>query len=218
MNRHNQGIAQILVILILIGLIALIAYYFLSLKSGLALKSNQAVQAFASPTPKSKSESEVLPDDTQDWKVFSDPKYGFSFKYPADAKLVDSPEGQARIVFMGQKQIASGRTQTELSDGYGFFVSVTSSTLSLTEAYQNRLESFKNVCDASNMTKPKTSEVGKKPALSYESSCLGDYTTYLVKNGDNLFEINELYAGESNDQIIYKKTSDKILSTFVFIK
>lgn len=180
------------------------------------LKTEEKVVDTSEPTtqPDATESSEV--DPTADWKTYTGKL--FSFKYPKDAKLEVQPDGVVKIMYMGQKQIDSGRTQTSLFDGYGFFVAPSKEKVSLEDGYKNRVESFNNVCDSEKMGKSKITKIDGFQALQYDSSCLGDYTTSLVINKDNIFfELSQLYVGETADQSDYKKITDQILSTLKFL-
>lgn len=215
--KKSNFLVVLLSVLLLfsISIAAFFAYQTQKLSDELRVK-NSDLKIVSTPTQDPVSTDVPKVDPTSNWKTYTGKL--FSFKYPVDARLEVQQDGVVKIMYMGQKQIDSGRTQTSLFDGYGFFVSSQNETLTLEEVYQKRVENFGNACDPDKMGKLQSSTIDGYKAVYYDSSCLGDYTTYLVINKDDiLFELVELYVGDSADQVVYKKVVDQILSTFKFI-
>lgn len=181
---------------------------------------NKYFKSSTTSTPTPTVGTSPLESPPSNWKTYSNSKYSFSFRYPAEAKFSDSNADTFQVSFMGPKQSASGRTQTELADGYAFAVVViNASTTNLDEYLQKNLDDLHNVCEPGNIGKPVKTSIGGQDAYRYTSDCLGTFTTYLTKNGNQIYQINELYEGFGDeDKAAYKQIADKIFSTFSFTK
>ncbi|MFZ2202780.1 MAG: hypothetical protein WAV56_05320 [Microgenomates group bacterium] len=163
-------------------------------------------------------------DPTVNWKTYTNTDYGFQFRYPPEARLEtlgSSPNEQYKIIYMGKKQIASGRTQTDLSDGYIFYVSVrddVSRSTVETISQQTYAGAKENCYEQSTISNITSTLINDKPAKTYNVlNCLGDYTEIFVSNGKKIFEITQIYVGEPVDRENYKSITIQILSTFKFI-
>lgn len=211
---NQKGFALIPAVLIFAAFILISAVSFLFGQKSLDSKNikidlTDLDNPIATPTP----------DPIELKNNYSSDKYNYSFKYPSEAKLNenDATGKYLGISFMGQKQIDSGRTQTELFDGYGFGVLVM------------ELDQSKNIDQiaAENLTRNTSScpnpqgeaEIKKGMISGYESrnfelSCMGDYTLHYVSDGNNLFELSELYVGEESDRLVYKSITAKIVAGF----
>lgn len=213
----QKGFAPI--ILIIVGVLIIVGGLFMAGKTGF-LNKYFSVPVATTPTPVSTPNVLSSPGPSTDWKTYTNSKHGFSFKYPAEAKFSDANADTFQVSFMGPKQTASGRTQTELADGYAFAVVVIDGTkISLDEYLQKSLKDLENVCEPGNIGKTIKTKVGGKDAYTYTSNCLGTFTTYLTKNGNQIYRISELYEGFTDeDKAGYKVIADKILSTFSFSK
>lgn len=155
-------------------------------------------------------------DIPSDWKKYISKNYNFEFSYPPDAKLNDQSDSYVAVSFMGDKQKATGRTQTELFDGYAFNVAdVTGNGYSnLDEFYQDKVKGLENVC--SSIGTPENIIVDGRQAITQKLSCLGDYDVYYIKNGNTYLEIGLLHVGDEQDLPGYTKTVNQIFSTFKF--
>lgn len=164
------------------------------------------------PTPTSTS------DETENWTKYGGDKYGYYFKAPANVKVSDQNDNVLNVSYMGEKQTSSGRTQSELFDGYSFTVSdISAEGSSIEDISKSRLASFGNSCEKGKISSFMETEIDGTKALKYDESCLGDYTIYLVSKDQKIYEISELYVGETSDQSNYKKITDLITSTFKFL-
>ena len=88
------------------------------------------------------SVSTTTPDPTSKWETYSGNEY--SFKYPQGLKSDTGAALQGveniRVGFMEPKQVASGKTQTSLVDGYSFVVTKISSNTTKTAQQQAQEE------------------------------------------------------------------------------
>lgn len=208
MIKHRLGGAVINTLLVFLIITGLISWVYFQLRNN-EQESNQ-VQPTPSPTL----------DQTSGWKSLSNSNY--SLKYPNEAKG-EVRENESVVSFMGQKQIDSGRTQTELFDGYSFRVGeiVNDSKLSLEELSKNERENAQSNC--LNMDSGQVSQLEKvsiNGQVGYQYSAVGCYTDYtetIISFKDKMYRISQLYVGNEADQRNYKETTNRILSTLKFV-
>ena len=153
---------------------------------------------------------------TKNWNTYSSQKYNFEFKYPVEATLSDQSEGYVSVSFMGEKQKASGRTQTELFDGYAFNVARTAGSgyRDLDDFYTKKVQQLKDIC--SEIGDPKETTISGKRAITQSMSCFNDYEVSYALNNNMYFEMSLLYVGDEEDIPRYKDRVQQIFSTFRF--
>lgn len=122
------------------------------------------------------------------------------FKYPSDLKVdqvSSSPYEQYKLVYMGEKQKASGRTQTSIFDGYIFYVSLRGSD-SIDKVSQDTFNGSKQNCfEQTKWSTITNSTIDNKESKTYEVlSCMTDYTENFVSYKGNTFAIMQIYVGE----------------------
>lgn len=164
----------------------------------------------ASPTPI------ATESPTVNWKTYTNQKYGYQFKYPQESALNDQSEQYVAVSYMGEKQKASGRTQTELFDGYAFNVADISDDKydNLDDLYEAKKIQLQEIC--TSVGDPKETTIGGFRAIMHRLSCLGDSDTYYVQKGKVFFEIGLLSSGDAEDLPKYTSVVNQILSTFKF--
>lgn len=126
----------------------------------------------------------------------------FSLDYPVEAttaSVIESPDSlEWRVVYMGDTQKASGRTQTELFDGYMVsltrFEVPTSTDSARLQAEADR-QSTIDACGEEGATPITEGKVGSFPALTFYGGCLGEATQYYLINNDSLYRINVMVVG-----------------------
>ncbi len=217
--------------LIVIGAIVLLA---VGLLSGYFLSNNiqhssTTTQQPTSPTLTQVNNTNPTIDPTADWKTYTNTQYGYSFKYPEGTNVAENVEGNpggtytaAKLSYLGPTQTASGRTQTELFDGY--MVSVTLSWVDATtplEAATKAAASAKDNCpnsSAATISSVSSITIGGQKAATYsEKNCVGDYTISFIKTSGKIFAITETYNGGTPEiETAYQKITDQIVSTFQF--
>ena len=161
------------------------------------------------------------------WETYTNTQ--FTFMHPAEVNLNENTTQNnqlselVKLSFMGEKQIQSGRTQTELADGYIFIVSKLkeSKNTPLTiseERYKNTLEGCLNI---PNSVVSKVEKINLQNISGYTynvNNCRGSYILNFVSNNNDNYEITLFFTGfNMNDEMGYKKTVEKILQTFKFI-
>ncbi|MFC1790233.1 hypothetical protein ACFLZP_01975 [Patescibacteria group bacterium] len=214
MNKNKQGMIIPLVVLGLLLITAIGYWFFKNFK-----KDKEISGPIPSPTiseEKPSPTSTPQPDPILEWNTYQNQKYNYQFKYPPDSKLSDQSDEYVAASFMGEKQRATGRTQTELFDGYAFnVVNVTEGGYGdLDDFFIQKVNQLKDVC--SSISNPRETTVSGRRAITHKLNCLGDYDAYYVKNGDEYFEISLLHVGDEADLPTYTKTVNKIFSTFQF--
>ncbi|PIR43671.1 hypothetical protein COV24_01280 [candidate division WWE3 bacterium CG10_big_fil_rev_8_21_14_0_10_32_10] len=158
--------------------------------------------------------------DVSDWKNYTSDSYGFSFNYPNTSVLSSSSNEYESVVYMGDYQKSTGRTQTELFDGYKFSVAIQDINEKTLEEYageiydQDKSSTYNQGCafsDLSNVT------YGGVSSLTFSATCEGQNSrTYIALSNDSLYVINGFAVG--SDPILdgYKNEINGILSTFIF--
>lgn len=177
----------------------------------------------ASQTPTTSPDASPMPSITtlfDDWKTYTNETYGFSFKHPKDLIVKSSesaPYDQYQMVYMGEKQRKSGRTQSSLSDGFIFYVSVRGKSTIEDEAEKTYNGAKQNCYEDSQLHDISNTTIdGKDAKTYYVTNCMGDYTEHFVANNGQVFEITQIYVGDEPEYSEYKKTTEQILSTFTF--
>lgn len=179
----------------------------------------------AVPTPTGIPTTAASPtvDLTAAWETYAGDEY--SFRYPkglkSDTGAAGADRESIRVQFMGPKQIASGRTQTELADGYAFIVTKIGSA-SEKSASDWALEARAQTKEWCNFEGSKVSEVGEvtvdgQAGFQFtDEGCYGDHTTTFVADEGRVYRITQFYTGEDDDVPEYKGLTELILSTLKF--
>lgn len=226
MKKNNSGFAQVILVIILIVLVGGGMYYFGTLKDNSKVTETPTEEPIATETQKPGNPT-VKPtaDPTAEWKTYTNSDYGFSLKYPQEMQFTNSEKPSFSLVYLGPKQVASGRTQTSLFDGYKVNVSVSKvaegGSLSYSAGYlhDHTLQSCPNPLEASVSPMVGVSLDGVVAKKFNVTNCFGDYTITVVDNDGNEFVITQTYVADSSEQIShYQKATDQILSTFKFTK
>jgi hypothetical protein len=171
------------------------------------------------PTPQNNDElKNQVSISTADWVTYTNDKYGFSFKHPKELKIENigvSPNDQYRLTYMGE----FNRPQTEIADGYIFYVNVRGDE-PVDVAAINTYEGAKQNCYETSVFPPISNSVidGRISKTYNVKDCLGDYTENFVSNGNVTLELTQVYTGKEPEYSEYKATTEEILKTFKFTK
>jgi hypothetical protein len=171
-----------------------------------------ASPSLGGPKPTAKAGS---PDPTVNWKTYTSQKNTYSFKYPdgltSDAGAAGTGYESIRFILIGPTQIASGRTQTELFDGYSFSITKLGpvSQIDPKTEIEKQEQNSKNVC--TKVSAVSNIVVSRLNAFQYSSDCMGSNTITVVTDGVDTYSITQMYTNNS-----YKTITDQILSTFKF--
>lgn len=211
----QKGFAPIL--LLLLGLIVggVVVYGVMTMNS---IPSNEVT-----PVATNISTSTPVPQVKAGWTTYSGDDY--SFQYPlAETKTDTGAAGTGfesfRVIYMGEKQRASGRTETSLADGYMFIVTKiqTDGSKTISElAAERRGNSVQGCLDDAQVGAIKEVDVGNQKGLQYSvDNCLGDYTNTYVGVDKAVYEITQMFTGEEPEYFEYKKITEEIFSTLKF--
>jgi hypothetical protein len=149
----------------------------------------------------------------------------FSLQYPLEASAtpsVESPDSEEwRVSYMGDTQKESGRTQTELFDGYIVTITkfevVDASSSAQIQADTDR-QGIIDACGDDRVTKIKSDKLGDIDVISYFGGCLGEATNYYFEDGDSLYRISKMVVGSEVDVAKYNLIVDSMLDSFKLSK
>lgn len=164
-----------------------------------------------------------ISDPTQGWEAYSGSAYTFkhSTGLKSDTGAAGAGVESIRFQFMGQKQIASGRTQTSLFDGYSFVVTkvgLASEKTAIQRANEARRNTKDNCGPEVLLSEIKEIQIGKSTGIQYSvKNCMGDHTNTFATNGNYVYEITQLYTGDKEDQQKYEEITNQIFLTFRFL-
>lgn len=162
----------------------------------------------------------VLPSPTRTVRTFSTDY--FTLEYPVNSSAAAESEGvdskSWHVTYMGDKQKASGRTQTELFDGYALTITRfegVGESLENTQAQADR-QGIVDICGEENATNINSKSYLGRTMLTFYGGCLGEaYHYYFVENGI-LYRITSMVAGDEQDKAKYQQTIDQILNSLHF--
>lgn len=197
---------------ILLIFLALIAF-------GLAYLRFRASSITPSPSPASSSFSpSPSPSQTADWPVYENEYFSLSYPAQATASARDAGVDQQEwaVTYMGNLQKASGRTQTELWDGYA--VSVTrflgasegGAKLQAEIDRQGTIEA----CGEEGATAIQPGKIGQYDTLTYTGGCLGTAELHYFDQGSITYRITKMVEKPADQAMDYETITNLILSTF----
>ncbi len=122
------------------------------------------------------------------------------------------------VVYMGPEQMNSGRTQTELFDGYSFRMGNVSLApyATLEELVTTERKNAQEHCQEGGVVSDITpTKVAGQDAFRYVATgCYIDYTETFVGFKDRYYRISQSYVGTMQES--YKGITDQILSSVQF--
>ena len=209
----DRSLKIIIILVILIGLY----FLFINLRPTSPETQRDEVNV-PSVTQSQMIENTTPPSLPMDWETFS--TSGISLTHPSEA--ITEVENDGLLVrFMGQKQIDSGRTQTELFDGYILRVETilaepadTLDTLSETE----RTNAETNCqSETGNVTQLQSVDIDSQNAFQFTATgCYIDYTTTIAEVNDKFYRISQSYVGTPEDQEMYHTITDQMVDSLTF--
>lgn len=146
----------------------------------------------------------------------------FELEYPAVATATEQ-EGSHdslswRVSYMGDVQKKSGRTQTELFDGYSIEINryeAVGDDLQQTQAESDR-QGIIDACGEENVTDIHKSSLNRYNSLSFEGGCLGEAVyNYLIFDG-TLYRVTTFIAQPEEQTLDYQDITDTILESLTF--
>lgn len=212
-SNHNNNLAVISMAVFVLMSLSVVGYLYYQnqqLKNMLANYQTPTI----SPTPIATT------NPTADWETYISSSKDYSVKHPKGLKIDNNTAGageeSTRFVYMGQSQIDSGRTQTELADGYFFVIAKIGKNsqfepkAEITKSLANTKEEC--VQDNASFTSVTQMKLGEINAYQYSASCRTDYTITYLSDSKNTYSITQFFTNQD-----YKTITDQILSTFKFI-
>lgn len=147
----------------------------------------------------------------------------FTLEYPTTATASspsESPDGQTwSVSYLGDTQRASGRTQTELFDGYAVTLTrfeTAGDDLAATQATADR-QGIVDACGPENVTEIKPTIIAGHEALSFFGGCLGEATYYSFLAQDTLYRVTVMVVGPDSATPAYQATVDQMLASLKFL-
>lgn len=161
-------------------------------------------------------------DPAKNWTSLMDENRAYQLQYPIEAKA-ETTRNESVISFMGQKQIASGRTQTELFDGYAFRIGkvIANPDTEIEKVAQEERNNAETHCseDRGSVSKLESTTLQGQQAFQYSAQgCYIDYTETFVSFNGVIYRISQSYVGDASDQATYKEITNQILSSLRFIQ
>ena len=203
------GLVKIAAVLLILAILAVVAYFTGNYFTGLKTKPSPTVVATEVPV---ETPSATL-DPTVDWKTYSTSTY--EVKYPSEI-IPKEQEGSA-VTF--SKWGPTQKEGTELYDGYSVsFVprEIPNTTL---ESYVNaKIEEVKKQEVSKVTSGPNVKTINGYRGLSYVEEGLGTYTQIILESKDKIMfvEISVLVSDPGN--LGFQEVVDNILSSFKFFE
>lgn len=177
------------------------------------LKFLSANTPFPSPSPSlSPTASPTLPPPAL--QTLSTPYFELSYPAAATISSYTSPDSSTwAIVYMGNTQKESGRTQTELFDGYNIsltYFEVVGENLRVTQAEADR-QGIIDACGEESLTSLKNITLGKYEAISFYGGCLGEAYHYYIETETGLYRITKMIVGPEENTPEYTSITSQIL-------
>ena len=184
---------------------------------GLSYLKWQSRGEVISPTQSISPSPSPLSSGSSDTSLFTE---YFSLTYPSIATqspISESPDSTSwTIRYMGEKQTSSGRTQTELFDGYAVtvtrFPEVIGDNPALTQAESDRQGTIDG-CGESSVTKIRDEQIAGKNAHAFTGGCVGEATSFYFMDKNNLYRITTMAVGTPEDVFNYQQSVDKVLAS-----
>lgn len=227
-TTSKTSMIQVLIAVLVSAVVFGFGGYYIGLQSSKNSQEMISQQYLPTPTQSPVILSDPTPtlnisDTTADWETYTGSQY--SFKHPAGLKSDTGAAGigaeSIRFQFMGPKQIASGRTQTSIFDGYSFVVTklnVSEEKTPIEWAAERRTSAIEICSSDIIMSEIIPISIDKGVGVQYTvKNCLGDYTSSYIAYGNTVYEINQLYTGDEADQKQYEAITNQIFNTLKFL-
>lgn len=145
----------------------------------------------------------------------------FTLSYAPEATVSTHTAPDSRewvISYMGEEQLGSGRTQTELWDGYSVVITrfeVTGDDPAQVQADVDR-QGIIDACGQENVTEIKTTTLSAHPALTYVGGCLGSAEYYYLMIADTLYRVTVMTTGSEKYLPTYQDATQAMLASLHF--
>lgn len=165
----------------------------------------------------------AMPAKTSNSKTLDTPY--FSLEYSVDATMSSNTNPDSMewgISMMGEDQKKSGRTQTELFDGYGYTITrfevVEPEGSAKTQAATDRQGTLDACPESSELTPIKSSNFAGHDSLTFTGGCLGIATHNYFVDQDALYRISYMNVGRPELQKQYQVAIDQMTASLKFKK
>lgn len=209
-TKNNSSIRMVAILAIILVILLGSWYYFNNSET-----NNTNGDAQPTPTVTPTPNEEQTSTETYSNDIFA-------FNYPENASLDEQPD-MVRLVHVGEKQTASGRTQTELADGYTFQVltisNMNTDLKTLDEHVQSEINSAKEICPDEVIT-TKNITLNGHEGVQYSTMCRMPATyTYFEHHGEVYLVLQTYtsYPNEDEDLEMYKEATNQIYNSFKFL-
>ncbi len=160
------------------------------------------------------------------WQTYQNTRIGYTLRYPQEAKLSTPDESEIstasiiRIYYMGETQRQSGRTQTELADGYIINIREVAEAPGdpaiefATLRRENTIENCSEY-EGNEISEIKQIQLNGNDAYTYSvKNCRVDYEAYFIDN-QPIIEIIGMYpAFNEEDKQAYLNQVNSIAQSF----
>jgi hypothetical protein len=149
----------------------------------------------------------------------------FTLDYPSVASaspVSESPDSLTWTVrHVGETQVKSGRTQSELSDGYAItitrFGEVLGDDPALTQAESDRAGTMTS-CGESSVSSIRDEKIAGRNAHAFTGGCIAEATSFYFMDGESLYRLSTMAVGTPEDVFNYQQAVDKSLSTLKLLE
>jgi len=178
------------------------------------IDQNPRFNVTQAPTPTPEEEP------AKQWKSFTTSQHGITFSYSVEAYLEksnpfsqDSPVYKA--IFRGKRQDEGLITETNLSDGYIFKVTVNTNpeNRSLLDLTQNKKSSFAFNCpDLAEISDITATKIDGLAAQTFSViNCNSDFKVTFVVSKNFVYEIDQIFRGDIGFKQKYETDTDEIV-------
>ncbi|MFC1756206.1 hypothetical protein ACFLZK_02325 [Patescibacteria group bacterium] len=206
---------------IIIGGIAAISLFSLGRFAYNKTKSTYSTKPIPETTESSQEiiKKEEVPINTNEWEIYSNEKYGFSFDYPKGDPLfaTDLSEDEFLVQIYSSDIIPEEKpTGENLVKGYIFQVKpLKLEARDLESAVIVKKDSFGTLCpDTASITDIVEVMVSDLKGKGFKIlNCNADYSISYVSFGGYIYEITQIFKGDVGFKQVYKAKTNQILQS-----
>ena len=145
--------------------------------------------------------------------------FTLSYDKEATTSTSRSPDSQEWVIsYMGEEQKKSGRTQTELWDGY--MISITRFETVGEDPDQKQAEADRSGivdgCGEHKSTPIKAGKLGEYDTLTFYGGCLGEADYYYIMRADTLYRLTVMTVGSAELKPKYQRMVGAMLDSLSF--
>lgn len=199
---------------LVLSLIAL-ALIYLRLNYG---EASQQLPVASPTSPTNSATKEPSPRIDLSQKLDND-YFTLAYDKSATTSSSRSPDSQEWVIsYMGEDQKKSGRTQTELWDGYA--LAITRFETVGEEPDQKQAEADRSgiidACGEENSTPIKSGKIGQYDTITFYGGCLGEGDYHYLMMADTLYRLTIMTLGSDQLKPQYQAVVGAMLSSLSF--